>query len=754
MKTRILIGLLLIYGITTHAQQEEMTREAYEQAVKYNWGNLNKLVFNLKTDAHWFKDKSGVWYVANSEAGKTYNTIGFDTFKSKPLFDHTQLAEALSAALDKEIKPTALELMGLDKKGSDTLIFGVERNWYKWNTITSELTDYKPERPRNWDWNSPESKSPDGKWISYAQDHNLYVKSTENDSIYQLTFDGETGYDYGSSYGWFDKMEGENGERPAHFGVQWSEDSKWLLTQVCDVRNASKMYLLENSIDSLYRPKLYSYYRGSPGDTTMVHVQPVFFNIETKERVPVVLPNNTHINSVYPRWSLDTNILYDNYLERGFKKAIIQKVDLSKNQVTDIYTETTDTSIDNFSYWPVEEWNKLLILSERSGWKQLYLLDLKTQRLSPLTKGDFVVNDMKYIDKKNKVVYYTASGVSTDMNPYHQQLFKVDLKGKIRLLTPEKMHHEIDFSENGDYFVDNMSTVSIPTQTVLRAAKTGKILETLTTATVEKALAEGWEAPETFELLGKDGKTPIYGAFWKPTNFDPTQKYPVIDATYTGPHTQRFPKSFDGAFSNQSWAELGFIVVAVDGLGTAARSKAFRNVSYKNMGDNLRDHVNAIQFLGEKYSWIDTDRVGIFGHSAGGYDAAHAMLAFPDFYKVAVASSGDHDFRMEKAWWPEMYMGWPVDSTYNEVSNITMAGNLKGKLLLVHGMMDDNVNPSATFKFAEALIKADKEFDLLILPSQQHGYRGKQNTYFSKKRWNYFIEHLLNKKPLWNFEMN
>ena len=201
-------------------------------------------------------------------------------------------------------------------------------------------------------------------------------------------------------------------------------------------------------------------------------------------------------------------------------------------------------------------------------------------------------------------------------------------------------------------------------------------------------------------------------------------------------------------------ANLGFIVVAIDGLGTAGRSKAFRDVSYMNMGDNLRDHVNAIKYLGEKYAYVDAERVGIFGHSAGGFDAAHAVLAFPDFYKVAVASSGDHDFRMEKAWWPEMYMGYPVDERYEEVSNITMAPNLKGKLLLVHGGIDDNVNPSATFKLAEALIKADKQFDMLIIPSQRHGYTGKYSTYFQKKRWNYFIENLLDKQTLWDFNLD
>ena len=294
----------------------------------------------------------------------------------------------------------------------------------------------------------------------------------------------------------------------------------------------------------------------------------------------------------------------------------------------------------------------------------------------------------------------------------------------------------------------------MPTITVLRSTKNGKIITKLTTADVSKIEAMGWTAPQSFSLTAKDGKTTIYGAFWKPSNFDASKLYPIIDATYTGPHTQRFPKSFDLLYTEQSLAELGFIVVRIDGLGTAGRSQAFRAHSYKNMQNNLEDHVLAIKYLANTYRWIDIDKVGIYGHSAGGYDTGRALVGFRNFYKVGVASSGDHDFRMEKAWWPEMYMGWPVDEKYHEVSNITNAKNLKGKLLLVHGGIDENVNPSATFKLAEAFIKADKDFDLLIIPRQRHGYTGIYSDYFTKKRWNYFVEHLLETKPIWDFQLS
>ena len=380
---------------------------------------------------------------------------------------------------------------------------------------------------------------------------------------------------------------------------------------------------------------------------------------------------------------------------------------------------------------------------------------MKTRSLTTLTGGSYYVNNF-LIDEKTKTIFFTASGKENGRNPYYQHLYKTGMDGKgLALLTPENANHDITVSPDGKYFIDNISAPDQPTRTVLRETATGKILKEIAKADIGGLLAIGYKYPETFMATARDGSTIIYGAMWKPTNFDPQKKYAVIDQSYTGPHTYMFPRTFAAAINrgNQSLAELGFIVVAIDGMGTANRSKAFHNVSYKNMGKNLVDHIIAIKELANKYSWIDIDRVGIFGHSAGGFDAGHAVLEFPDFYKVAVASSADHDFRMEKDWWPEMYMGWPVDSTYHLVSNITMAGNLKGKLLITHGGIDENVNPSATFKLAEALVRANKEFDMLIFPSQRHGYTGVFNDYFTKKRWNYFVEHLLGVKPIWDFEL-
>ncbi|MFD1616393.1 S9 family peptidase [Gelatiniphilus marinus] len=748
---QITILLVVLMLVSAPFQAQEVTQDHYKRAVSFMYNNFNnKTAFNLYTNVNWFKDNSGIWFIDYSKDKKTYKTVNFKNYKVANLFNHEKLAISLSELSKKSIESNQLSVSNIESIKNGNLDFSFEGKRYSLNlkSYQLQLKDEKKEEAGN----KFESKSPDGKWIAYTKAYNLFVKSTETGDTHQLSFDGKKDYEYATYYGWYDIMEGENGERPKRFSVKWSDDSKWISANVVDFRTAEKMYLLDHSIDTLYKSKLLSYYRGSPGDTTMVHVTPVFFNVETNKEVKTNLPTGTHINSVAIQWMKNPGELLANYSERGYKKEILKHVNLNDGTEETLIEETSETNIDNFWFRKFGDKQKIVFLSERSGWRQLYMVDIKTKETKAVTRGNYYINSIVYTDEDKGDIYFLASGKNKKMNPYHQQLFRVDFKGKITLLTPENTHHIINFSKDGKHFVDNFSTINIPTKTVLRSSKNGKILAELTQANVDEALSKGWQSPQVFELTAKDGKTSIYGAMWKPTNFDASKKYPIIDATYTGPHTQVFPKSFDRVFNNQSLAEFGFIVIGVDGLGTSGRSKAFHNHSYKNMENNLEDHVLAIKYLANKYAWINVDKVGVFGHSAGGYDTGRAMLGFPDFYKVGVASAGDHDFRMEKAWWPEMYQGWPVDDTYEKVSNITNAKNLKGKLLLVHGGIDENVNPSATFKLAEALVNADKDFDLLILPSQRHGFQGKARHYFIKKRWNYFIEHLLDKKPIWDFK--
>lgn len=725
-------------------------RADYHRAVSFLFGNLvNRKVYNINPSFSWMEDSSAVVYTTMDSAGRKYLKADVKKQVVEPLFDQERLTKLLNDSLHRNTKTGDLLLGNLKLLNKNSIEFETGGKKFK-----LDLRTYSLEKIAENISNPLEEKSPDGKWIAFAKDYNLFVKSTADGSVRQLSTGGFKNYEYGSWYGWGELIEGENGDRPPHLGVSWSADSKWLQTYICDLRIAKKMYLLDWSVDTLYRARLLSYYRGSPGDTDMVYMTPVVFNIATGKETKMDALRN--VNAASADWTKQPGQLIIEDRPRGYQQINLYLYDCASGKQELLYRESSNTNIDNFRYFQTDDPSILLFTSEKDGWKQLYQLQLNNKTVSPVTNGQYYVNDLLRYDAKSKTLFFTASGRETGRNPYLQHAYSIHIDGKnLTLLTSEDLNHDVSISPDGKWLTDNMSSWNQPTQSVLRETRTGRILVELTHADVRELEKMKLSYPEAFTSIGRDGSTTLYGAIWKPSNFDPSKKYPVIDQTYTGPHTFMFPRNFFSALgrSNQALAELGFIVIAVDGMGTANRSKAFHNVSYKNMGNNLLDHVLAIRDLGKRFTWIDTTRVGIFGHSAGGYDAGHAVLAFPDFYKVAVASSGDHDFRMEKDWWPEMYMGWPVDSSYNEVSNITMAKNLKGKLLIVHGGIDENVNPSATFKLAEALVKADKEFDMLILPSQHHGYTGIYNDYFTKRKWNYFVQHLLGATPIWDFSL-
>jgi dipeptidyl aminopeptidase/acylaminoacyl peptidase len=686
------------------------------------------------------------------------------------LFNHAALASKLSESLKETVDPKSLPLENITVMKGDLMKFTAKGKRFSWKNGTGELT-LRTEKEEG--ENDFEEKSPDGKWIAYAENYNLYIKSTTDGTLKQLSTKGVKNYEYASYYGWSDIIEGENGERPRRFAVRWSPDSKYIQTNICDLRGARKMYLLDWSVDTLYRAKLLGYFRGSPGDTTVVHHLPVVFDVAagTERRLPI-LPVPHELGYAF-EWMNTPGIAFMQIGERGYHKVSAVLVDVATGNTEHLFTEASPTNIDGFSWFLNEKKTRLFVTSEmKTGWKQIYGVDLKfpgtgindprdseiaykASQARPITSGNFFVNSIVYFDDKNAMLYFLAAGKEAGRNPYEQYLYRVSTSKKSPpfLLTPEPGNHEITLSPNRQFFTDVYSTPQQRTKSWLRELKTGKVLEELSKADISGLMNMKWSEPIEFKAVGKDGSSTIYGLLWKPTNFDASKKYPIIDNSYTGPHGQIVPRTFIRGINvnNQALAELGFIVMMVDGLGTAGRSKAFHDHSYKRMGYNLEDHVRAIRQLSAQYTWIDTTRVGIFGHSAGGYDAGHAMVQYPDFYKVAVASSADHDFRMEKAWWPEMYMGWPVDSTYQLQSTITMASKLKGKLLITHGGIDENVNPSATFKLAEMLVRADKQFDMLIFPSQRHGYSGPQQYYFTKRRWNYFVQHLRGEQPIWDF---
>jgi dipeptidyl aminopeptidase/acylaminoacyl peptidase len=414
----------------------------------------------------------------------------------------------------------------------------------------------------------------------------------------------------------------------------------------------------------------------------------------------------------------------------------------------------------NWRYLP--ETHEAIWFSERNNWGNLYLYDAANGQLKhAITKGDGNVTEVLKVDAKTRTVWFRGVGRTAGVNPYYQQFWKVSLDGgKPVLLSPEPADHIITMSEDGKYFVDSYSTTNTPPVTVLRDANDGRTVTTVAKADISRLLATGWQPPEQIIVKARDGKTDLYGLMFKPTHFDPSKKYPVIDYIYPGPQTGSvYTYGFTPSQADdQSVAELGFIVVAIDGMGTPWRSKAFHDAWFGNMGDNtLPDQVAAIKQLGQRYSWIDLDRVGIWGHSGGGNATADAMFRYPDFFKVGWAESGNHDNREYEDDWAEKWQGLLVankngTSNYDDQANQNLAKNLKGHLMLVHGTIDDNVPPYNTLLVVDALIKANKDFDLLLIPNQHHGYAS-GTPYATRRRWDYFVRYLGDDTPPKEYEL-
>lgn len=754
-KRRILFSgsiLLIISWLSSCKASHSITQSDYTRAESFSGQNISKKIYHLTVDPHWFNQDSEFWYRTNTREGEVFFRVYVKDSMIQPAFNQQKTAAALSQLWNRNVDEGNLPFNTIHFNKANQVEFRVQDTVYEMDLNNYSIHSREISKENEKYVESMQERSPDSQWIAFSKNDNLYLANPSGKDTVQLTSDGHHKYEYASYYGWDDIIYGEDGKRPEHFTAEWSPDSKKILTQICDLRTAKKMYLLNWSIDSLYRAPLMSYYRGSPGDTDIVKYIPVIFDVNTRKMIRVDLPPVPHFIGVDLRWTDDGKHLYGIYYHRGYKQLDIIEVNPETGKVRTVISDSNETYVENntdFRY--LQDQGIGFITSERSGWNQLYRFNWATGGIQPVTTGEFVFKQILYMDTLNKTFYFTATGKEKGENPYFLNLYRVNFDGSdLKLLTPENASHDISISPEHHFFVDNYSTATQPTISVLRSLENGSLVMQLGKADISDLLANGWRFPQIFTAVARDNKTTIYGALWKPTNFKKNKKYPIIDNSYTGPQINVFPVSFrQSVFSNaQPLAEFGFVVMSVDGLGSAGRSKAFHNWSYRHMTDNLADHVLAIRQLADNNKWIDTSRVGIFGHSAGGYDAAHALMRFPGFYKVAVAASGDHDWRMEKAWWPEMFVGWPVDSIYQQQSNITMAPQMQGKILLVHGGIDENVNPAATFKLANSLIKAGKYFDMLIIPAVRHGYTEPYGDYFVKKQWNYFIENLLHEKPI------
>ncbi len=602
----------------------------------------------------------------------------------------------------------------------------------------------------------PESPvSPDGQWMPFVRDYNLWLRHTGTQKERQLSIDGteENSYHRDTSRARLIGMQYNTSEAPPEEAqVIWSPNSRYVIAMRTKKVPERLVYLIESSPDDQLQSKLHSYTYLKPGDEIPVGI-PHLFRIEDQNEIPID-PNLFSVPWSIERieWAPDSSEFTFLYNQRGHQVMRVLAVDAATGAVRAIVNEECQSFFDYSSKTFMEilaETNELIWMSERSGWNHLYLIDMNTGKVkNPITKGQWVVRRVERVDRDKRQVLFQAMGMTTGEDPYFIHTCRVDLDGgNLVMLTEGDGTHTLQWSPDQRCYIDSYSRVDLPPVHNLRKAEDGSIICPLEQADARELLAEGQRFPEPFAAKGRDGVTDIYGIIHRPLNFDPNRSYPVIESIYAGPTGAFVPKSFQPSSRFSELMDLGFIVVQIDGMGTNWRSKAFHDVCCKNLADaGLPDRILWIKAAAKKYPYMDIKRVGIYGGSAGGQNALGALLRHGDFYKVAVADCGCHDNRMDKIWWNEQWMGWPVGDHYEAQSNVTLAENLTGKLLLIVGELDRNVDPASTMQVVNALIKADKDFDLLVVPGAGHGASG--SPYGQRRLRDFFVRHLLGEEPV------
>lgn len=747
MKKTLLSVFLLFAFIIAHAQ---IDTNHYKKAESFMSANLSKKYYRSWLRPHWNEKQNTMWYSVKTKQGTEYIQVNLKTGKKKPFFSQENLAELLSTKLEKDIKAFDLPISNikLDEKG-EYLSFKADTLFVKYNLKDEELKEgEKPTSDRKWT-----SIDPLKQTMAIINEHNLWLKNMKTGDSIQITKDGSKEYAYGLSPSWYSVKDIDSKlDHDLDLDIRWSPDGKYLIVGKYDRRSAENLYLYKTLPEKGHRAKVYEYERPIAGDSLVPTVEYFLVNIEKNKLYDIKQSAIATFLSWGVQWHKKLPKAYFTRFSRGYKSLEIIELDAESAMTKVVFTDQEKTYVDpGYNQFVLfEKSTDFLCVSERDGWNHIYHVIGENKQVKQVTKGEFIVRSIEYIDEKKQKVYFTAGGIEQGMDPYLPLFYVIDLNGEnLQLLSHEPAHHSISISPDKKYFIDNYSTVIEPNIAVLRKLEDGKIISEIEKGDISEILALGWQKPEPFKVKGRDGKTDIYGLIYKPANFDPNKKYPVIEGTYSGPHTIRAPKTFRRGLLNDDTplTQLDFVLINIDGMGSAYRSKEFHDVSYKNLGDiGGPDKIAAMKTLAKKYPWMDISRVGIFGHSAGGYDAAHALLAYPEFYKVGVATAGNHDHRSAKAWWPELYMGYPAGKEYDEQSNYTIAGNLVGKLLLVHGDMDQNVNPTASIRFASELIKANKDFEIILLPNKDHS-QAYYDKYLIRKRWDFFVKHLHEQIP-------
>jgi len=781
-----MIRLSFLIVLLAISQFSGAQKADFKAAEKFRADNLTPKYGDLAVTANWIEESDIFWYSFKTSAGKNYFYVNASTKSKLPMFESKYMAAELHKLVHHPYNDLDLPIKDIkfDKKSTTKFTFIVDSTRFKFDIVTQKLSIkdslWKEKKKPSWI-----TYSSDSTWISYAKNHNLYLmKAKDKDSVeIQLTTDGERYYSYARN------SEDTTKNKKVKANAEWFKNSKKLYVEREDERKVKDLFVVD--VLAQPRPKLQTYRYSMPGEEFVPQSELAIFDVATKKKVNVDL-KKWKDQTINVEWSsqksADKLILIRK--DRPLKHLDVCLVNVQSGALSVLFSEETWPYFnDDYTRLSVlNEGNDIIWWSERTGWGQLYLYDGKGNLRNQITNGYFVTGRVERIDTLGRQVYFEAFGKEEGVHPYYSMKYKASIdKGAMTLITKEGANHSFSMSKSNKYFVDTYSTVDKVPEAVMRD-NNGNIIMKLETADISQLLKAGWKMPETIVVKAKDGVTDLYGVMYKPFNFDSTKKYPVISYVYPGPQTESVQYSFTvTGGKNVALAQLGFIVVNFGHRGgSPMRNSYYHTYGYNSLRDYpLADDKYGIEQLADKYKFIDINRVGIYGHSGGGFMSTAAILSYPDFYKVAVSSSGNHDNNIYNQWWGETHNGvTEIDkktarkqevkdslnrkqelkdslnkkrevkdslNKKNEVEisfkgsvekNQDIAKNLKGYLLLVTGDVDDNVHPGNTLRVVDALIKANKRFDFMMLPGQRHGY-GNEVPYFDRLMWYYFAEHLL-----------